>query len=95
MLTWIVAIAALILVWGRIWTRNLELAMGILIGLPIAWLLSKLLAPYVTGMEELPIWIAPLPVTTVALLLLIKGALVWARGNDALPKPAPDEHEQH
>jgi len=91
MLTWLIAVAVLVLIWGRLWMRNLELALGILIGLPLAWLASKFLTPYLTGMEEIPVWLPPLPIAIVATLLFIKGALVWIRGNDALPKGAPEQ----
>jgi hypothetical protein len=95
MLTWLIGVAVLVLVWGQLWKRNLELALGILLGLPLAWLASKLLAPYLTGMEEIPVWLPPLPIAIIATLLFIKGALVWIRGNDALPKPAHEEEHHH
>jgi hypothetical protein len=43
-------------------------------------------------MEEIPVWLPPLPIAIIATLLFIKGALVWIRGNEALPKPEPDKH---
>ncbi len=95
MLLWILGVGVLVVLWGVVWMRNLELALGVLIGLPLAWLLSKLIAPYVTGMEQVPVWLPPLPIATVALLLLIKGALVFLRGSDALPKPPAEPEDSH
>jgi hypothetical protein len=95
MLTWLIAVAVLVALWGLIWRRNLELAFGILLGLPLAWLASRLLVPYLTGMHEIPVWLPPLPLATVATLLFIKGALVWIRGNEALPKPKPEDEAGH
>lgn len=95
MLLWILGVGVLVVLWGVVWMRNLELALGVLIGLPLAWLLSKLIAPYVTGMEQIPVWLPPLPIATIALLLLIKGALVFLRGSDALPKPLPEPEDSH
>jgi uncharacterized membrane protein YccC len=95
MFWWIVGVAFFVLVWGMLWKRNLELALGILLGLPVAWLFSKFLAPYVTGMEEVPLWLPPLPLAIVAVLLFTKGALVWIRGNDALPKVSDEHEHQH
>jgi hypothetical protein len=92
MLTWIIGVALLVLLWGRLWYRSLELASGILIGLGLAWVVFKLLSPYLFGMEEIPVWLPPLPIAIIATLLFIKGALVWIRGNEALPSPKPDEH---
>jgi hypothetical protein len=92
MLTWIIAVAVLVLLWGGVWNRNLSLASGILIGLGLAWIAFKFLSPYLFGMETIPIWLPPLPIAIIATLLFVKGALVWIRGNEALPSPKPDEH---
>ncbi|HEY7672648.1 MAG TPA: hypothetical protein VIC71_10555 [Gammaproteobacteria bacterium] len=92
MLTWIIVVAVLVLLWGGLWSRSLELATGILVGLGLAWIAFWFLSPYLTGMEEIPIWLPPAPIAIIATLLFIKGALVWIRGNAALPKPEPDKH---
>lgn len=95
MLGWLIGVVVLVALWGLAWRRNLELALGILIGLPLAWLASRLLTPYVTGMQNIPIWLPPLPLATIAVLLFVKGALVWLKGNEALPKRHFDEPDQH
>jgi len=95
MLTWIIAVGLLVLIWGRVWNRSLELAGGILIGLGVAWVVYKFLSPYLTGMEQIPVWLPPLPIAIIATLLFVKGALVWIRGNEALPSPEPDEKHGH
>jgi hypothetical protein len=96
MLTWIIGVALLVLLWGLVWNRSLELATGILVGLFFAWIAFKfLLSPYLTGMEQIPIWLPPLPIALIATLLFIKGALVWIRGNEALPSPKPDNQHGH
>jgi ABC-type sulfate transport system permease component len=95
MLSWIIAVAVLVTLWGFIWRRNLELAFGILLGLPLAWFASRLLTPYLTGMEDIPVWLPPLPLAIIAVLLLVKGALVWIKGNEALPQKTFDEEHEH
>jgi len=92
---WLVGIAVCCLIWAGIWKSNLVLAFGILIGILLAWLLSYLLEPYVTGMEEIPIWLPPLPLATIAMVLFVYGALVWFRGNKSLPKGKSDNSEHH
>ena len=95
MFLWLLAVAFACLVWARIWNTNVVLAFGVLLGVLLAWLLSFLVKPYVTGMEEIPIWLPPLPLATVATLLFVYGALIWFRGNEKLPKGKhhdPDEH---
>ena len=92
MLIWLIGVAICVAIWGAMWRSNLALSFGILLGVILAWLSSRLLAPYVTGMEEIPLWLPPLPMATVAVILLVYGIVIWIRGNDALPKPKQDEH---
>ena len=96
MLLWLLGVAVCVVIYGLIWQANLVLAFGILIGLVLAWFASFLLDPYVTGMEEIPLWLPPLPMATVAVVLFVYGAIVWIRGNDSLSKkkskPSDDEH---
>lgn len=88
MFSWLLAVAVAILVWARLWRTNPSMAFGILIGLPIAWIFSRLITPYVTGMKDIPVWLPPIPVALVALTLFVTGTIVWFRG----PK-ASDEHK--
>lgn len=95
MLIWILGVAVCILIWSFAWRNNLALALGILIGLPVAWLLSRFLEPYITGMEHIPLWLPPLPFAIVAVTLLVFGALIWFRGAPPLPPRDDDEHSRH
>jgi ABC-type sulfate transport system permease component len=82
--------------WAAIWKQNLVLGFGVLIGVLLAWVLSYPIEPYVTGMKEIPVWLPPLPLATVAIVLFIYGALVWIRGSEGLPKvKQKDEHDSH
>jgi hypothetical protein len=95
MLFWLIGVAVCVLIWGWMWRSNPWMSFGVLIGLLIAWLVSHLLTPYVTGMDEIPVWLPALPLATVAIVLLVYGALVWIRGNDGLPQPKEDDHDHH
>ena len=93
---WLLGVAICVLIWGTLWKRNIIMASGILVGFLLAWLLSYLIKPYVTGMETIPVWLPPISLATVAIVLFVYGALVWIRGNDALPKKKPDSsHDKH
>jgi uncharacterized membrane protein YccC len=92
MFWWLVGVVVCLAVWGALWQRNLSLAGGVLVGVLLAWVLSYYLKPYVTGMETIPIWIPPLPLATIAVALFVYGAIVWFRGNDALPKGKQEDH---
>jgi hypothetical protein len=94
MLWWLIGIVVFLLLWARLWQAQPKTAFGVLIGLPIAWILSRLIRPYVTGMEEIPVWLPPLPFALVAISLLIAGALIWLRA-DKLASVKRDEHAAH
>jgi hypothetical protein len=95
MLTWLLGIAVFILLWAGLWRSQPKAAFGVLLGLPLAWIFSKLITPYVTGMEEIPVWLAPLPIAIIALVLFVFGIVTWLRA-DNLPPPKPrDDHHGH
>ncbi len=94
MITWLIGIAVLVVIWGMLWQRNPVFAFGVLLGLPLAWLISLLIRPYVTGMEHIPLWLPPLPFATVAILLFVYGGLTWLRA-DRLPPPSAPEEDEH
>jgi len=92
----LIGVVVCLFIWAALWKRNLVLGFGVLIGVLLAWLLSYLLKPYVSGVKEIPVWLPPLPLATVALVLFVYGGLVWFRGTEGLPKPkAHDEHDAH
>jgi hypothetical protein len=89
---WLAAVALLLIVWALVWQHQPKLAFGILLGLPVAWIFSRLTAPYVTGMEQVPIWLPPLPFAIIAVTLLVFGALIWFRGAGPV-RPSTDDGE--
>ncbi len=86
MLIWLIGVALLVVIWGTLWRSQPKLAFGILIGLPVAWLISTFFIPYIKSLPKIPLWLAPLPVVTVALTLFVFGVLIWTRA-DRLPPP--------
>jgi hypothetical protein len=96
---WLLAIGIALLAWAGLWKRNLVLAFGVLFGVLLAWILSYFLKPFVINVKTIPVWLPPLPLATVALTLFVYGALVWIKGNEALPKKKPEEkddsHDHH
>lgn len=77
---WLIGVALVLLLWYFMWQSQPKLAFGVLLGLPIAWIFSRLISPYVTGMEQVPVWLPPLPFAIVAITLLVFGVLIWIRG---------------
>ncbi len=94
MLTWLIGIAVFVVLWAALWNSSPKAAFGVLIGLPVAWLLSKFTTPYVIGMEEIPLWLPPLPIAIIALTLFVFGAYTWLRA-DKLPPVKPSAHDEH
>lgn len=92
---WLIGIVACLLIWATLWKKNLVLSFGILLGVLLAWLASYALEPFITGAKQVPVWLPPLPLATVALVLLVYGSVVWIRGNEGLPRPEQKDSQHH
>ena len=88
MLLWLIGVALFVVLWGALWKASPKGGFGVLIGLPIAWILSRLMTPYVTGMNEIPLWVPPLPIALIALALFYFGFRTWLRADNLPPPPA-------
>jgi hypothetical protein len=86
MWTWLLGVAIFVVIWGLIWRNQPKFGFGVLLGLPIAYVISLFLTPYVTGMNQIPIWLPPLPLALIALMLFVFGTITWIRA-DRLPPP--------
>lgn len=97
MVLWLLGIAVCCFVWALLWKGNTSLGIGILLGVLLAWLLSYPLSTTLTEtpVEDIPVWLPPLPLATIAIALLIYGAVIWFKGNEALPQPKFDEKDEH
>jgi hypothetical protein len=95
MLTWLIGVAVFVFLWSGLWRVQPRAGFGVLIGLLFAWIFSRLLTPYVTGMTPIPLWLPPLPVALIALTLFVFGTVTWLRA-DRLPppreRPGDDDH---
>lgn len=88
----LVTIVVLLLVWASLWRSQPKLAFGVLLGLPVAWLASRLTAPYFAGTAEIPAWLPPVPFAVVATTLLVFGVMVWLRADNLPPPVVRDTH---
>ena len=96
MIGWLVALIVCLIVWGMLWKSHVRLAFGITIGVVAAMILIYFIRPFLTGnMEDIPVWLPPLPLATVALVLFVYGALVWFRGNEGLKDKKPRDDREH
>jgi hypothetical protein len=94
MLIWLLGVAVFVFLWSGLWRVQPRAGFGVLIGLLLAWIFSRLLTPYGTGMTPIPIWLPPLPIAIIALTLFVFGTVTWLRA-DRLPPPRDrgDDHD--
>jgi hypothetical protein len=99
MVTWLLGVVVFVVIWSRLWRNQPKAAFGVLLGLPLAWIISRLISPYITGMNEIPIWLAPLPILMIAAVLFYFGIRTWLRADSLPPPPQQDDaahgHEGH
>ena len=77
------------------WRTQPQFALGMLLGVGLAWIGVLNFRPYLTGTEEMPVWLPPLPLATVALVLLVYGVIVWMRGDVPIEKKETDHDTGH
>lgn len=102
MLSWLIGVALFVLLWGALWKSSPKAAYGAVYGflaaLLVYWLFTPELTNYVTGMNEIPVWLPPLPFALVVIVLFYFGIKTWLNA-DNLPPPRDtephDDHEQH
>jgi hypothetical protein len=93
MVTWLIGVVVFVFLWSALWRVSPKAGFGVLLGLPLAWIFSKLIQPYMTGMQTIPLWLAPLPIVIIATTLFVFGSVTWLRA-DRLPPPRQrdDDH---
>ena len=92
MLLWLLGVGVFVLLWGALWKASPKGGFGVLLGLPVAWIFSRLITPYVTGMETIPLWLPPLPFAIFATTLFVFGVMIWLRADNL---PPPKQRESH
>jgi hypothetical protein len=97
MLWWLLAVAFLSILWAGMWKNLTRMAFGVLFGLPLGWLFSLYIQNNV-HMQDIPIWLPPLPFAIVATLLLVVGLVLWFRADDdsdGKPGQRDSEDQRH
>lgn len=96
MALWLIIAASLALFWGAMWKNYTKMAVGALIGIPLGWVAAGPAHSYLTGeMEDIPVWLPPLPFAIVATLLLVVGLIIWFRPDAPESKKSDDSSQQH
>jgi ABC-type amino acid transport system permease subunit len=96
MMLWLIGVAAFLLLWWGLWNASPKAGFGALIGFLVAWLLSWMLSgritTYVTNMNEIPVWVPPLPFVLVVIAMFYFGIKTWINA-DNLPPPRESESD--
>jgi hypothetical protein len=77
----------LLAAWAAAWRSNPAMALGIGIGILMGWLAAGMAGRI--HLDEIPIWLPPLPFAVVAATLIIFGVLVWLRADQPDDSPSP------
>jgi hypothetical protein len=100
MVVWLIGVVIAVLLWGLLWKNSPRAAFGAVVGFLLAlalyWLFAPQLTMFVTGMNEIPVWLPPLPIVLVVIVLFYFGIRTWLNA-DNLPPPREthDEHHGH
>ena len=70
----------LALLWVLAWRYQRRFAVGTVVGAVIALLVAWLARPF--ELQQIPIWLPPLPFALVAVTLFVFGVLAWFWGED-------------
>lgn len=101
MVLWLVGVAIFMLLWAALWRSSPKAAYGavwgFLVALALYWFFSGQFTGYVTGMDEIPIWLPPLPFAIVVVTLFYFGIKTWLNADNLPPPPKQDadEHDGH
>jgi hypothetical protein len=98
MVAWLIGVIIFLLLWAALWKSSPRAAYGAVWGFLLALALylffSRQLTTYVTGMNEIPIWLPPVPILLVVIALFYFGIKTWLNA-DNLPPPREPKDEQH
>jgi hypothetical protein len=99
MLLWLIGIAVFVLLWGGLWKSSPRAAYGAVYGFLLAlivyWLFSQQLTGYITGMNEIPVWVPPLPIALVVIVLFYFGIKTWLNADNLPPPRQSDSGDEH
>ena len=98
MFGWLIGVVVVMLLWAALWKASPRAAYGAVYGFVLAlilsWLFSQQLTNYVTGMNEIPVWLPPLPFVLVVIAMFYFGIKTWLNA-DNLPPPREPESDDH
>lgn len=84
----IAGIVAFLFLWVLAWRTQVNLAFGIALGIMIDWIVAAVVGPI--RLEQIPVWLPPLPFAIIAVTLLCFGILAWV-WDDQKPGHTPDQ----
>ena len=99
MFGWLVGVVVAVLLWAALWRSSPRAAYGAVWGFLLAlavYAIFKLqLMGLVTGMNEVPVWLPPLPIAIVVIVLFYFGIKTWLNADNLPPPPKQDDDHGH
>jgi hypothetical protein len=99
MLLWLAGVMIFLVLWGGLWKSSPKAAFGAALGfvlaLLISWIFSNQLTGYVTHMNEIPVWLPPLPFALVVIVLFYFGIRTWLNADNLPPPHVPTDDHAH
>ena len=96
---WLIGVAVFMVLWGGLWKSSPRAAFGAAIGFVLALLISSVfsnqLTGYVTHMNEIPVWLPPLPFALVVVALFYFGIKTWLNADNLPPPRVPADDHGH
>ena len=96
---WLIGVAVFVVLWGGLWKSSPRAAFGAAIGFVLALLISSVfsnqLTGYVTHMNEIPVWLPPLPFALVVVALFYFGIKTWLNADNLPPPRVPADDHGH
>ena len=99
MFVWLVGVVVAVLLWAALWKSSPRAAYGavwgFLLALAVYAIFLRQLTGLVTGMNEIPVWLPPLPIAIVVIVLFYFGIKTWLNADNLPPPPKKDDDHGH
>jgi len=99
MFVWLVGVVVFVLLWAALWKSSPRAAYGAVWGfvlaLVVSWVFSRQLTGLVTGMNEIPVWLPPLPIAIIVIVLFYFGIKTWINADNLPPPRQKDDDHGH
>jgi hypothetical protein len=76
MSTGMILFVVFLVIWALAWLYQIHFAIGLLVGLILGYFIAPLIGPFY-GLEDIPLWLFPLPLITIVIFFFTYAFLSW------------------